>query len=490
MALPEDIVNQFRTVAQQRLERIEQAWAQMLVRIDEDASSSLFREVHTLKGESRLLGFTDINLVCHKLEDLLELARARGYAVDEDFDLTVNMALRFMAMLIRKRVGSQLGGIDLPGFIKQIDQILNQASDGEGARTRMGSMPPMSRGAAPMRVPMALRDRLSPIALDVFIEYTLAKDARRNRLRQSWHSIRELLGLQRAIAGTAQLVKHEAHALDLARDLGKKVDVVFEPGTAEVTSEVLAAIDLATLHLVRNAIDHGIEAPEARAEAGKPARGRITIAVRSSGTDFVLTVADDGRGIQFERVRARAVELGMVTSDAAAELDRERLVELLLQPGFSTRSEATEVSGRGIGLDAVRATVIELGGKIEADSREAGGTTWTVRFPIHKLGVAGHVVRAMNVPFPIVIEESWRLVEGGPAGAAIDIARALGIGSGGTGQVARFERDGRIVSVVCERTPARVQARKLVATPDSALGEIIAIDSVEGVLLRLERLSG
>src|SRR5687767_9403818 len=136
MAQPEDLVTQFRVVAQERLERIEAAWAHMLVALGDDSGAALHREVHTLKGESRVLGFTDVNLVCHKLEDLLEVARARGYAIDEDFDLTVNMALRFMGMLVRKRVGSQLSGIDLPGFVRQIDQILQEARPELGSRAR------------------------------------------------------------------------------------------------------------------------------------------------------------------------------------------------------------------------------------------------------------------------------------------------------------------------------------------------------------------
>ena len=111
MPLPDDLVHQFRAVALERLERVEAAWSQVLTSLNDEAATLIHREVHTLKGESRVVGFTDVNLVCHKLEDLLEVARARGYAVDEDFDLAVNMALRFMAMLIRKKVGSHLSGI-------------------------------------------------------------------------------------------------------------------------------------------------------------------------------------------------------------------------------------------------------------------------------------------------------------------------------------------------------------------------------------------
>ncbi|MEO8701000.1 MAG: ATP-binding protein [Kofleriaceae bacterium] len=488
MAIPDDLVNQFRVVAQERLERIETAWARMLGSISEDASAILNREVHTLKGESSVLGFTDVNLVCHKLEDLLEVARARGYAVDEDFDLTVNMALRFMGMLVRKRVGSQLSGIDLPGFVRQIDAILAEARPEMVGRTRTGSMPPI-KIAAVARIPAALRDRLGSIAVDAFVEYAAAKGPRRNRLRGSWHALRELIGLHRALVGAGQLYKHRAGALALARDLGKQLDVVFDPGTAEVTTEVLAAVDVAVLHLVRNAVDHGIEAPAVRAGAGKPEAGTIRIRGGMRDDTFTLTVADDGRGIQFERVRARAVELGMVTRIAATGLDRDKLVELMCQPGFSTRTEANEVSGRGIGLDAVRAGIVELGGTLCATAEVGKGTTWTIRIPVPTLTLHGNVVRAAGVAFPIVIDGAWNLDPGGPPPArVIDVAEILGLPAHTGGTVYVFRRGTASFALPCERPPVRGQIRRLVPTPPPTIGEIVAIDSIEALLIRPDQI--
>src|SRR5688572_16872135 len=165
VVIPEELVQQFRTVAIERLDRVEASWAAILGSLDESAAILLHRELHTLKGESKMLGFADVNLVCHKLEDMLEVARARGYAVDEDFDLAVNMAIRFMAMLVRKKVGAQLSGIDLPGFIKQIDGILAELrpEPSRAVRTTTGTMHAI-KSAAGLRVPSALRARLGPIA--------------------------------------------------------------------------------------------------------------------------------------------------------------------------------------------------------------------------------------------------------------------------------------------------------------------------------------
>lgn len=315
MGLPEALVAQFRVVAQERLSRIEDARARVLADVDDEASDTLQSEVHTLKGESQVLGFSDVNLVCHKLEDLLEVARARGYAVDEDFDLTVNMALRFMTMLTRKRVGAKLGGIDLPGFIKQIDQLLAETRPDDKPRTRSGSYLPLNRASGAPRVPLFVRGRLASVAVDAFVEYQAAAGARRDRLRASWHVLRDMIGLQRAIVGPAQLVSLKSHVLALAKELGKQVEVTFAIASAEVTTEVLAAIDVIALHLARNAVDHGLESPAERTAAGKLPPGRIELRGGIRGDRLVVEVEDDGRGIGFDRVRTRAVEL-----DVAAQL--------------------------------------------------------------------------------------------------------------------------------------------------------------------------
>jgi two-component system chemotaxis sensor kinase CheA len=488
VALPDDLVHQFRGIALERLERVEAAWAKVLTSLNDEAATLIHREVHTLKGESRVVGFTDVNLVCHKLEDLLEVARARGYAVDEDFDLAVNMALRFMAMLIRKKVGSHLSGIDLPGFVRQIDNILNEARHEHVGRSRPGSVPPLLRSSSSSRVSAALRERLAPIAVDAFIEYAVAKGARRDRLRTSWHALRDLIGIERAVVGAGQLSKYKQSVLSLARELGKQVEVSFELGTAEVTTEVLAAIDVATLHLVRNAVDHGIEPPAQRGRKAATGKIRLRGGMRDEG--FVLTVEDDGRGIDFERVHTRAVELGLITP---ATVDRARLVDVLCHPGFTTRAEASETSGRGVGLDAVRGSVVDCGGTLTATSEAGRGTTWTVTIPVPPLTVHGHVVRAPAIRFPVVIGAGWRVMDHPPERPiTVDLGAALGLTpSNSISTTPWFFTDGTLeVGILCGARPVPVLARRLIATPPQTLAEIATIDSVEGLLIRPERIPG
>jgi len=467
----EQLVEQFRSLALERVERVEAAWTQVLGTLDDDASKLVHREIHTLKAESRIVSFVDVNMVCHKLEDLLEVARARGYAVDDDFDLAVTMALRFIAMLVKKRVAAHATAIDLPGFVRHIDAILKRHEHG---RSRSGSVPPALRMVSGARMSSALRDQVGPPAVDAFIEYAVARGPRRDRLRTSWHALRDLVGIQRAVVSVAQLDKHRHSGQALARELGKQVELAFDIATAEVTAEVLHAIDVATLHLVRNAIDHGI-APG----------GTGTIRVRGALRDdlFTLVVEDNGRGIDFARVRARAAELGLLPPGDVAH---ERLIDVMCHPGFSTRSEANEVSGRGVGLDAVRGLAVDLGGSVGARSESGRGTTWTVTIPVPEIAVAGTAIRAPGLRFPVVLGDAWRPLERpNQPTAVLDLAVALGLAPSNSisSHVWTFS-DGRLeIGLLSGEHPRAVQVRRLVGTPPGSLAEVCTLDSVEGLLL-------
>lgn len=485
--IPEELVQQFRTVAQERLDRVEAAWASVLQSFDDSAATLAHRELHTLKGESKMLGFSDVNLVCHKLEDMLEVARARGYAVDEDFDLAVNMAIRFMAMLVRKKVGAQLGGIDLPGFIKQIDGILAEIRPEPKVRTTTGSMQPLKAVAAAPRVPAAVRARLALPAVDAFVEYASARGARRDRLRASWHGLRDLVGIHRAVVGPAQLAKHKQGTQGLARELGKQVQVVFDITSAEATAEALAAIDAALVHLVRNAADHGIEMPDVRVAAGKPAEGTIKVVCGIQGDQLVASVTDDGAGIDVEAVRLRAVDAGLLP---ATERDiGDRWLDFVCQPGFTTRAKVNEVSGRGVGLDVVRSGILEVGGSLAATTTRGRGTTWRITIPLQRMTFDAKVLRVPHVPFPIVLEAGWQAVDPVPDVPVIDVAHRLGLVEDATKEPARyFEREGTVVALVADRAPQATTARRLIATAPPAYADVVVLEAVEGLLVHLDRM--
>ena len=167
---------------------------------------------------------------------------------------------------------------------------------------------------------------------------------------------------------------------DLSAQLGKPVDFVTLGGETELDKTVIEALADPLVHMLRNALDHGMERAEERVARSKPETGRITLTASHAGAEVHLRIEDDGRGLDLERIRARAIERGLIPADA--DLPPADLRALIFAPGFSTAAEVTELSGRGVGLDVVRTTITRLRGSIQVDSEPGHGTTVTLRLPL------------------------------------------------------------------------------------------------------------
>jgi two-component system chemotaxis sensor kinase CheA len=180
---------------------------------------------------------------------------------------------------------------------------------------------------------------------------------------------------------------------DLAARQGKRVELVVEGQDTELDRSVIEVIGDPLVHLLRNALDHGIEAPSARVACGKPETARVRLAAEHVENSIVILVQDDGAGIDAERIRQRAIERGMITAEAAARLSESESVNLIFAPGFSTASEISDISGRGVGMDIVRTNVERLGGSVEVHTVLGQGTTFVLRLPLTLAIVQALLVR-------------------------------------------------------------------------------------------------
>src|SRR3954447_6012354 len=169
---------------------------------------------------------------------------------------------------------------------------------------------------------------------------------------------------------------------DVAHRLGKEVDLDVQGGAVEMDRTLIDALGDPLTHLVRNALDHGLETGAQRVAAGKSPRGTLVLAARRERDKVLIDVSDDGQGLDAERLRRRPVELGAIAAERAAELTEQQCCELAFLPGLSTRHEATEVSGRGVGLDAVKAAVENLGGKLSVHCTPGKGSRFTLELPL------------------------------------------------------------------------------------------------------------
>lgn len=184
----------------------------------------------------------------------------------------------------------------------------------------------------------------------------------------------------RLIPVSNMLVKFKRLVRDLSINLNKKVNFVTEGTDVEVDKNILATISDPVMHIIRNAIDHGIELPEVRISNNKNETGTLIFKAFSSGTSIIFTIEDDGQGINTKSVKKKAIEKNIITSTES--LSEEEITNLLMQPGFSTNDEVTDISGRGVGMDVVRKKINELSGKVNINSKEGLGTKITITLPL------------------------------------------------------------------------------------------------------------
>ena len=199
---------------------------------------------------------------------------------------------------------------------------------------------------------------------------------------------------------------------DLARMLGKEVELVLEGEDAEMDKTVLEKLEEPLIHLIRNAVDHGIEPPEERTRMGKPPKGTVKLSAYYHGDRIFIEVADDGRGIDVEKVKKKALERGLITPDRAEKMTDKDILFLIFHPGFSTAEGVSQVSGRGVGMDVVMNTVSAFRGTIDIETERGKGTKITLSFPL-TVGIIRSLLVSVNGRlFAIPIYSVLEIIQG------------------------------------------------------------------------------
>ncbi len=229
-------------------------------------------------------------------------------------------------------------------------------------------------------------------------------------LTRSSQALQALVMQVRMIEVDAVFMRFPRLVRDLSAKMGKQVELILTGRDTELDRTVVDALGDPLVHLVRNSLDHALEPPAEREAAGKPATGVLELSARQAGGNVIITVRDDGRGIDPARVARRAAERGIIGADEAASVDMPRAIELLFAPGFSTAEQTSDISGRGVGMDAVRSTLRDLGGNVVMTSEQGVGTTVQVRLPLTLAIMPALLVESQTVPFAIPLERVERTV--------------------------------------------------------------------------------
>ena len=266
---------------------------------------------------------------------------------------------------------------------EKVDQLVNLVGELVTVQARLGEL--------------ALR-RSDPDMVAISEEI----DRLTGELRENSMSIR-MMPLRATFERFRRLVR------DLGIELHKEAELIVEGADTELDKTVIDQLNDPLVHLIRNSMDHGIETPDARRAAGKPPQGTILLSARHSGAQVLIRVSDDGRGLDAEAVRARAVEQGLI--EPAAQVTEAEAFSLILRPGFSTAREITGVSGRGVGMDVVRRSVEALRGSIEIGGQRGCGMAVTLRLPLTLAIIDGLLVRVAGAHFVLPLADSLECVE-------------------------------------------------------------------------------
>ncbi len=394
---------------------------------DKELINRVFRLVHTVKGNCGFLNLPRLENVTHHTETILGRYRSGALEVTPDSASLLLQSLDRIKAIVAglAETGQEPKGDDKP-LLALLDLATLTATPASGIAV-LPPPAPVEDIAASVRLSLAtLENILSSVSELVLTRNQILQGAGTATLELKAHIAR----LNRAVSGLqedvmrarlqplqAAFAKLPRMVRDLAADLGKKIKLELEGEDTEIDRQVLDLIRDPLTHLVRNAADHGLEKPAARIAAGKHAEGRICVRAHHEGGQVVIIIEDDGQGLDPAAIGRKALEKGIVTLDALRGMNERQVRQLIFTAGFSTAQAVTAVSGRGVGLDVVRANIEKIGGTVDISSEVGKGTQFTLRIPLTVAIVPALILSVGGTPYAIAqsqVREVLRLRRNGP----------------------------------------------------------------------------
>ncbi|GLT01523.1 hypothetical protein GCM10007897_29170 [Sphingobium jiangsuense] len=419
----DELLSEFVAETQESLE----ALTNVVVALEADPSDrarldQLFRFFHTVKGSCGFLNLPRFERLSHAAEDVLSDYRTGGAVPDP---ATISAVLAVM-----DRIGELCVAVDsgdslpdrndehLIATLRHCHEVARATREEGKARADMSPAGgDAASRAAPasrtVRLPLVLIDQLMNGVSDmVLARNELARklraqgrqpetDAAFERLSACIADMRDTISKTRMQRVDRLFMAIPRMVRDLSRELGKTIALGIEGGDVEMDREMVEMVIDPLTHIVRNSIDHGIETPAERRAAGKPEAGSLRLSAYQSGSQIVIEVVDDGRGIDVDAVVAKALAAGAVSERDVARLSEQEKLDLVFAPGITTARQVTAVSGRGVGMDIVRANIERIGGVISLTSEPGRGLAISIRVPLTLTIIPGLVLNAGGLNFAI-----------------------------------------------------------------------------------------
>lgn len=433
-----ELFGDFLVETQELLEGLEEHLVELEAKPDDpELLNEIFRAFHTIKGTSGFLGFSRTSELAHRAEEVLDRLRKGQMSVNQDVMDALLAVLDIMKELLEDIKQTQAEKADIGPAMAMLEALLK----GEATPVEVPGKAPetvqqveakaiaraMGGAAETIRVDVRRLDQLMNLVGELVLSRnrllqlngeigTMHKgeriaeelDLATSQLDLLTSELQEMVMKTRMVPVGRVFNKFPRLVRDLCRASGKEAKLVIEGEDTEVDKTVIEEIGDPLVHLIRNAVDHGIELPEEREKLGKPREGLIRLYAAQEGDRIVIRVEDDGRGMDVEKIKRKAIERGLLSQDEADRMDDRAAWNLVFLPGFSTADKVTDVSGRGVGMDVVRTNINKLNGNISIDSTPGKGTKVEIRLPLTLAIIQGLVVRVGRelyvVPLSSVVE--------------------------------------------------------------------------------------
>lgn len=372
-----------------------------------DVLDEMFRAAHSLKGMAATMGVTAMAELTHRLEDVFDGFRKNMIQPDSSKIGVVVEAINMLDLMLNEYdstgnitvdsdfIKARLIGIVRNSNVRTTDAEVEPKADPNEPDTKSVHINEvMARGSSIVRIDVEKLDELVNLVGELVINRTSVLEAFGNKQASSQeHALLEQLDrvtsdLQNAVMGLRMVPIKEVFdrfprmVRGLSEEIGKKINLHIHGEDTELDRSIVNRIGEPLVHLIRNAIDHGIEPVEERRAKGKPEEGNLTISAYHEGGYVVVAVEDDGAGISTEKVLRSAIEKKVIDEKQAQQMSDKEILELIFLPGFSTAQKITDVSGRGVGMDAVRDVVEELKGTVQLESEVGKGSRFLLRLPL------------------------------------------------------------------------------------------------------------
>jgi two-component system chemotaxis sensor kinase CheA len=404
--------------------------------------NNIFREVHTLKGTSSFLGFSQMTELAHASEDLLNKLRKGDFLADSatiDVLIEAHKMLRSLMERIERR---SLQPVELSGILEKLRAAIEQkpikAPDKTAAPSiaeKKAILPDESETLSQHTVDTTIR--VDVVRLDNLMNLVGELVLARNRLAQAAETLvdkYERFEMSKQIVDASSQIDYVTTELQmsvmktrmvpiekvfnglplLARDLirttGKDVELQIYGGETELDKSLIEELNDPLVHMLRNAIDHGIESPEERKKNGKSEKGIVVVSAMRDGNYILITMEDDGRGMDAEQLKRKAIEQGIISEDQAQDMSTSEALNLIFIPGFSTKQEVSSLSGRGVGMDVVKTKISKLKGIVDISSEAGRGTIFTLKLPLTLAIIQGLIMKVVDETFAVPLNTVLEIV--------------------------------------------------------------------------------